>query len=63
MAESGGRAGVTECAEDKESADEIIAAYKMFGDDAWIMPAPEGVEGFSAWKFAESMANELEDRG
>ena len=50
MAESGGRAGVT-------TPD--IAAYKMFGDDAWIMPAPEGVEGFSAWKFAESMANEL----
>ena len=50
---------VQECAEGKESADEILAAYKSFGDDAWIMPTPEGVERFSAWTFAGSMANEL----
>jgi hypothetical protein len=53
------RMSVEECAVGKESADEIIACYKMFGDDPWIHPTPEGVERFSAWDFAEVLAREL----
>lgn len=53
------RASVKECAEGKDSAGEILGCYKMFGDDAWIDPTPDGVEKFSAWEFARTVAEEL----
>ena len=52
---------VKHCAEDKRDAGEIHACYVMFGEDAWILPTPEGVESFSGRTFAQSVAEGLAD--
>lgn len=51
LAESGGN-----------SPGQMVAAYKQFGDDPYILPfggAPSPEQGFSAWSYAESIAAEV----
>lgn len=39
------------------TATELYSSYTSFGEDPWITPTPEGVEAFSAWKYAEKRAD------
>ena len=41
------------------SAGDLFAAYRLFGEDPFVVPTPEGVERFSAWKYAEERCQEL----
>ena len=34
----------------------LISRYKMFGEDPWIQPTPDGVKRWSAWSYAEQRA-------
>jgi hypothetical protein len=35
------------------SAESLLIAFKMFGEDPWVSPTPEGVAPFSARDYAE----------
>ena len=41
-----------------QTAQELYARYRAFGDDPQICPVPEG-ESFSAWKYANTRADSL----
>lgn len=40
------------------TAEVLYGRYKSFGDDPFIKPRPDGVEQFSAWKYAEQRCRE-----
>jgi hypothetical protein len=44
------------------SAESLLIAFKMFGEDPWVSPTPEGVESFSAWDYAEQRCQEVAER-
>ena len=48
-----------EFAEGKQDGGEVLGSYAMFGEDPWILPTPDGVERFSARRFAASVADGL----
>jgi hypothetical protein len=54
-------ASVEECREAGMTAAQLLARYKSFGDDPWIVPCPDGAEHFSAWEYAEEVARRIGD--
>ena len=47
------------CWEPGMTTGELEGRYKMFGDDPWVMPIPEGIERFSAWGYAAREVNRI----
>jgi hypothetical protein len=41
------------------SAEALVDHYESFGDDAFVIPTPEGVKPFSAWDYAKERAGEM----
>jgi hypothetical protein len=41
------------------SAEALVERYESFGDDAFVIPTPEGIQPFSAWDYAKKRAGEM----
>jgi len=41
------------------AAEELYAAYMMFGEDPWISAVPEDAARFSAWEYARARSREI----
>jgi len=41
------------------SAEELEGRYRSFGEDAFVIPTPEGRPHFSAWDYARERAREI----
>jgi hypothetical protein len=41
------------------TADDLLTAYKTFGEDPWIAGTPDGTARFSAWDYARERCEEI----
>src|ERR1700751_2453042 len=41
------------------TVEELLKAYKSFGEDPAITPTPEGKDSFSAWSYAQEIAGDV----